>query len=71
MIESESKFNEAQIKKQISDGKSTTVSRYSVRTKSGRFLVVEDRRKLVKQADGPYSMICRLKNVTNSYSEMF
>ena len=69
--EREAKFIEAQIKKQISDGKSTTVSRYSVRTKSGRFLVVEDRRKLVKQADGSYSMICRLKNVTNSYSEMF
>lgn len=69
--EREAKFIEAQIKKQISDGKSTTVSRYSVRTKSGRFLIVEDRRKLVKQADGSYSMICRLKNVTNSYSEMF
>ena len=67
----EAKFIEAQIKKQINEGKSTTVSRYSVRTKSGRFLVVEDRRKLVKQADGSYSMICRLKNVTNSYSEMF
>lgn len=69
--EREAKFIEAQIKKQIADGKSTTISRYSVRTKSGRFLVVEDRRKLVKQADGSYSMICRLKNMTNSYSEMF
>lgn len=67
----EAKFVEAQIKKQISQGKSTTLARYSVRTKSGRFLVVEDRRKLVRQADGSYSMICRLKNVTNSYSEMF
>lgn len=69
--EREAKFIEAQIKKQIAEGKSTTVSRYSVRTKSGRFIVVEDRRKLVRQADGPYSMICRLKNVTNTYSEMF
>ena len=69
--EREAKFIEAQIKKQIAEGKSTTVSRYSVRTKSGRFLVVEDRRKLVRQADGSYSMICRLKNVTNTYSEMF
>lgn len=67
----EAKFVEAQIKKQISEGKTTTVSRYSVRTKSGRFIVVEDRRKLVRQADGSVSMICRLKNVTNSYSEMF
>lgn len=69
--EREAKFIEAQIKKQIAEGKSTTVSRYSVRTKSGRFIVVEDRRKLVRQADGSYSMICRLKNVTNTYSEMF
>ena len=69
--EREAKFIEAQIKKQIAEGKSTTVSRYSVRTKSGRFLVVEDRRKLVRQADGSYSMICRLKNVTNTYSEVF
>ena len=69
--EREAKFIEAQIKKQIAEGKSTTVSRYSVRTKSGRFIVVEDRRKLVRQADGSYSMICRLKNVTNPYSEMF
>lgn len=69
--EREAKFIEAQIKKQIAEGKSTTVSKYSVRTKSGRFIVVEDRRKLVRQADGSYSMICRLKNVTNTYSEMF
>lgn len=69
--EREAKFIEVQIKKQIAEGKSTTVSRYSVRTKSGRFIVVEDRRKLVRQADGSYSMICRLKNVTNTYSEMF
>lgn len=69
--EREAKFIEAQIKKQIAEGKSTTVSRYSVRTKSGRFIVVEDRRKLVRQADSSYSMICRLKNVTNTYSEMF
>ena len=69
--EREAKFIEAQIKKHIAEGKSTTVSRYSVRTKSGRFIVVEDRRKLVRQADGSYSMICRLKNVTNTYSEMF
>lgn len=69
--EREAKFIEAQIKKQIAEGKSTTVSRYSVRTKSGRFIIVEDRRKLVRQADGSYSMICRLKNVTNTYSEMF
>lgn len=69
--EREAKFIEAQIKKQIAEGKSTTVSRYSVRTKSGRFIVVEDRRKLVRHADGSYSMICRLKNVTNTYSEMF
>ena len=69
--EREAKFIEAQIKMQIAEGKSTTVSRYSVRTKSGRFIVVEDRRKLVRQADGSYSMICRLKNVTNTYSEMF
>ena len=69
--EREAKFIEEQIKKQIAEGKSNTVSRYSVRTKSGRFLVVEDRRKLVRQADGSYSMICRLKNVTNTYSEMF
>ena len=69
--EREAKFIEAQIKKQIAEGKSTTVSRYSVRTKSGRFIVVEDRRKLVRQADGSYSLICRLKNVTNTYSEMF
>ena len=69
--EREAKFIEAQIKKQIAEGKSTTVSRYSVRTKSGRFIVVGDRRKLVRQADGSYSMICRLKNVTNTYSEMF
>lgn len=67
----EAKFIEAQIKKQLDEGKRTTVGRYSVRTKSGKFLVVEDRRKVVEQDDGTKSMICRLKNVTNSYSEMF
>lgn len=64
--ERERKYVEAGIKKQLQQG-SETVIRYSIRAKGGRFLVVEDARKVVMGEDGKGSMVCRLKNVTKKY----
>ncbi|MGN1123584.1 MAG: PAS domain-containing protein [Eubacterium sp.] len=65
--EREKKYVEATIRKQLADGKNTSV-RYSIRTRSGVFFVVEDKRKLVTQQDGSQTLLCRLKNVTKKYT---
>lgn len=62
----EIKYVEATIKKQIeADG--TSKVRYSVRTKSGKFYVVEDKRKKVVDENGVVSLVGRLRNVTKKY----
>ena len=67
MQEREIKYVTANIRKQLDDSNQEIVVRYSIRTGSGKFLVVEDRRKLVDQDDGTQSMLCILKNVTKTY----
>lgn len=69
MQEREVKYVAANIRKQLADGNVETVVRYSIRTGKGKFFVVEDRRKLVKQDDGTQSMLCSLKNVTKVYRQ--
>ncbi|MDD6727860.1 MAG: PAS domain-containing protein [Eubacteriales bacterium] len=64
--ERERKYVEATFRKQMKDSKDVSV-RYKIRTKSGKFLVVEDTRKVVIQEDGTGSMVGRLKNVTKKY----
>lgn len=66
MIEREIKYAEANIRKQAAE-KGVVSIRYSVRTKSGRYIVVEDNRKIVNQEDGTKSMLCSLRNVTKKY----
>lgn len=67
MSEREVKYVTANIRRQLDDGNKEIVVRYSIRTGKGKFLVVEDRRKLVDQDDGTQSMLCSLKNVTKTY----
>lgn len=64
--EREKKYVEATMKKQIQQGNEVSV-RYSVRTKSGKFFVVEDARKVVVDENGKASMVGRLKNITKKY----
>ena len=64
--EREKKYVEATMKKQIQQGNEVFI-RYSVRTKSGKFFVVEDARKVVVDENGKASMVGRLKNVTKKY----
>lgn len=64
--EREKKYVEATIKKQMEKGKDIKV-RYSIRIRGGKFLVVEDARKVVTESDGSGGMVCRLRNVTNKY----
>lgn len=66
MPEREIKYVEVNIKKQAETSKTTSV-RYSVRVKGGKFLVVEDKRKIITQDDGTKSMLCSIKNVTQKY----
>lgn len=66
MIEREVKYVEANIKKQIEEN-SVVKIRYSLRVQGGKFVTVEDNRKIVDQDDGTKSMLCSLKNVTQSY----
>lgn len=68
IAEREVKFVEATIKNQLEKDDSTFV-RYSVRTKSGKYVVVEDKRKLVKDENGILSLMGRLKNVTKKYEK--
>lgn len=67
MQEREIKYITANIKKQLEEGKKEIIINYSIRTGKGKFLVVEDRRKVVNQDDGSQSMLCSLKNVTKKY----
>lgn len=69
ILEREVKYVISNLKKQIDSGKKETVIRYSIRTGSGKFVVVEDRRKIINQDDGGKSMLCILKNVTKKYQE--
>ena len=66
MIEREVKYVEANIKKQIKEN-SVVKIRYSLRVQGGKFVTVEDNHKIVDQDDGTKSMLCNLKNVTQSY----
>lgn len=67
MQEREVKYVIANIKKQIEEGKKEILISYSIRTSRGKFLVVEDRRKIINQEDGSSSMLCSLRNVTKKY----
>ena len=67
MQEREVKYVLANIKKQIDEGKKEIQIRYSIRTGKGKFLVVEDRRKVIDQDDGSKSMLCSLQNITKTY----
>lgn len=67
MQEREVKYVLANIKKQIDEGKKEIQIRYSIRTGKGKFLVVEDRRKVIDQDDGSKSMLCSLQNITKAY----
>ncbi|MCD7796492.1 MAG: PAS domain-containing protein [Clostridiales bacterium] len=60
------KYVEATIRKKMQQGEKISV-RYSIRTKNGNFIVVEDRRKVVDQDGGMKSMICRLRDVTKGF----
>lgn len=68
MIEREVRYVEANIKKQLEE-KSVVKIRYSLRVKGGKFVVVEDNRKIVEQDDGTKSMLCSIKNVTKKYQD--
>lgn len=63
----EAKYVSSAIKKQIEQGKNETLVRYSIKTGSGKYIVVEDIRKIINQDDGSKTMLCRLKNVTKRY----
>lgn len=65
--EREAKYVLSAIKKQIDQGKNETLVRYSIKTGSGKYIVVEDIRKIINQDDGSKTMLCRLKNVTKRY----
>lgn len=67
MQEREIRYVTANIKKQLEEGKKEIITNYSIRTGKGKFLVVEDRRKVINQDDGSQSMLCSLKNVTKKY----
>ena len=62
MVSREVKFVNANIKKQLAEGDEITI-RYSVRTKRGVFVVVEDKRRVVTQSDGKKSMVCSIKEI--------
>ena len=68
MIEREVRYVEANIKKQLDEGSIVKI-RYSLRIKGGKFVVVEDNRKIVDQDDGTKSMLCSIKNVTKKYHD--
>jgi hypothetical protein len=55
------------IKKQIAQGNKEVFESYSLRTKSGNYIVVEDKRKIIDQDDGTKTMLCSLTNVTKKY----
>lgn len=63
-------YAEATIKRQIAEGRKETLVRYSIRTKSGTYIVVEDKRTVVKQENGGYTLVCRLQNVTQNFADI-
>lgn len=67
MTEREFKFVDASIKRQLAEGKKETVVTYSIKCGRGKFLVVEDRRKVIPQDDGSYTMLCSWKNITDKH----
>lgn len=68
MIEREAKYVEANIKKQLEENDSVKI-RYSLRATGGKFVVVEDKRKIIDQSDGSKSMLCSIRNVTEKYRD--
>ncbi len=66
--EREAKYAEATIRNQLNEGKTETLVTYSVKSGSGKFLIVEDRRKVIEQEDGTKTMLCSWKNLTDEYS---
>lgn len=63
MTQRESKFVNANIKKQLGENKDQISINYSVRTKKGVFVTVEDKRNVVLQDDGTKSMVCSMREV--------
>ncbi|MGN0522199.1 MAG: PAS domain-containing protein [Eubacterium sp.] len=60
MTQREARFVNANIKKQLQQSDEIKIN-YSVRTKSGVFVEVYDKRRAVAQDDGKKSMVCSLK----------
>lgn len=67
----EKKYIIATIKKQINQGDKNIKVRYTIKTKSGKFYVVEDKRKVVKQSNGTITLVGRLRNVTKKYAKEY
>lgn len=68
MLEREIKYVTANIVKQARE-KGEVHIQYSIRNRKGVYIMVEDNRKLIKQADGSISMLCALKNITPDFAE--
>ncbi|MCM1114922.1 MAG: PAS domain-containing protein [Clostridium sp.] len=66
MLEREIKYVEANIKKQMESSDDISI-RYSIRTHGGKYVTVEDNRKIINQDDGTKSMLCSLKPVMNEF----
>lgn len=62
MIEREVKFANANIKKQAALGNEVSIQ-YSVRATGGKYITVQDNRKVIKQDDGSYTMLCSFKSI--------
>lgn len=62
MYEREIRFAEANIKKQLEENGKVTI-RYYVKIKGGKFVLIEDNRKVVVQNDGTKSLLCSLSEV--------
>ena len=69
MTERESRYVIANIRKQLDTGKKEIFITYSIKSGSGKFVVVEDRRKIIEQDDGTFSMLCSWKNVTKKHMQ--
>lgn len=69
MTDRERKYVEANIRKQLEEGKKEIVVSYSVKSAKGKHFVIEDRRKVVTQEDGSKTMFCSWKDVTKRYQK--
>lgn len=69
MTEREFKYVDANIRKQLEE-RNTIKIRYSLRVKGGKFVAVEDNRKVIEQDDGTKSMLCSLKTIADSDAEI-